>query len=86
MSGLVAVDSKLFECARLASTHWCLSLAIFFVLLCPLTFLITSITSYVQRKSKNGVREPPMYPYWIPVLGHVTRFVSNRMGFFGEIK
>lgn len=86
MGGLVSADSKLFECGRLVSAHLWLSLAISFVLVFPLTFFITSIISYVKRKSKNGVREPPVYPYWIPFLGHVVNFVSDRMAFFGEIK
>lgn len=86
MSGLVSADSKLSECARLMSAHLWLSLAVLLVLSFPLTFFITSIISYVKRKSKNGVREPPVYPYWIPFFGHVVKFVSNRMAFFGEIK
>lgn len=86
MSGLVSADSKLSECAKLMSTHLWISLAVLILLSFPLTFVITSIISYVKRNSKDGVREPPVYPYWIPFLGHVVKFVSNRMAFFGEIK
>lgn len=86
MAGIDFVDSNLFESARLVSRHWCLALAILLVFSFPITFLVTSAISYLQRQRKGNGVEPPTYPYSIPFLGHAIKFSRDRMSFFGQIK
>lgn len=86
MAGIDIVDSKMLECAKLVSKHWCLALTVLLVFSFPLTFLVSSAVSYIQRKRNGNGSEPPTYPYWIPFLGHAIKFSRDRMSFFGQIK
>lgn len=86
MGGIVLGDSTLVEYTNMASKHWCLALGLVLVLSFPVTYLITTINSWRQRKSDHDGKEPPTYPYWIPFLGHVVDFTRDRMSFFGQIK
>lgn len=64
------------------SEDWQLFLVLTFLLAPPVTFLVTSLTSYHQSKSARAGREPPLEPYWIPFLGSWVTFPVRKQAWF----
>ena len=64
--------------------NWRIILPTSLFLLTTATYLITLI-SHIRTKhnSKDG-QEPPIIPYWIPVLGSTIPFVRDTKGFIAN--
>ena len=65
--------------ALLAS--WEVSTALAIALLFIVTYMATSLKSVIAIRGKKDGREPPIVPYWIPILGNLIPLVWNTAGF-----
>ncbi|KAI0109099.1 cytochrome P450 [Nemania sp. FL0031] len=62
-----------------------LSLGAGMLLIPVLTFIITTIISWIGMANKRDGREPPLNPYWLPFLGDWLWFLLARRSFINRI-
>lgn len=65
-----------------AFENWKLLLAILLIISPPATFAVTSILWYLGSKDNRIGREPPLNPYWIPLLGSWISFPLQKQSWF----
>lgn len=83
---LVMAFDELFEnCMATSLTHWKLCVLSVFIFVCPVTFLVTNVISYIGLNDSKDGREPPLHPYWIPFLGNWISFLLTRKTFVENV-
>ena len=55
------------------------------LLLFPLTYLMTSFISAKTAHKKTLRKEPPLVPFWTPVLGNIIPFLTDGAAFASSI-
>ncbi|TGJ85106.1 hypothetical protein E0Z10_g3639 [Xylaria hypoxylon] len=68
-----------------APQHWKLSVGFGILLIPILTFIITTIISWIGWANNRHGREPPLNPYWIPFFGNWMSFLLARKSFVDRL-
>ncbi|KAI0198459.1 cytochrome P450 [Astrocystis sublimbata] len=69
----------------LAAQHWQISAVLALVAIPLCTFAITSLISWVALLRKKAGNEPPLNPYWLPILGDWFSFLLARKSLVNRV-
>jgi hypothetical protein len=78
------IQSLLDPVQTLDLNQWRIKLPGAFVLLALTTYLATIFSYFRTRRSNEDGREPPVIPYWLPIMGSTIPFVRDTKGFISN--
>ncbi|KAI0506896.1 cytochrome P450 [Xylaria bambusicola] len=70
---------------EVAKQNWKFYVGIGMLLIPVLTYTITTFISWIGMVNKRHGREPPLNPYWLPLLGNWGSFLLARKSFVNKL-
>lgn len=68
-----------------AESNWVTITALILSSLFLSTYVTTTIKSMIALRSRKAEKEPPIFPYFLPLLGNSISFARDPAGFVASI-